>query len=122
MIAACARYIDVVNKVGSSLGVLSRAEKDQAKTCMYAIGRAREVLAVLKWSKSEEQRCDYHVILGALVPRCTANDSDSEGMVCRVAKALGVRAGKRCASTPIASTLVSPTLSLPCTIHRTNDT
>jgi hypothetical protein len=84
MLAACARYFEVVDDVGSALGFLPRAHARRAETCIYAMGRAREALAVLKWSKTDEQRQDYHVALGRFAPRRVANDTDPDGMIERV--------------------------------------
>ena len=41
MLAACARYFDVVDDVGKALGFLPRAQTRSAETCIYAVGRGR---------------------------------------------------------------------------------
>ena len=69
----------------------------QAETCIYAVGRVRELLSQVKWCKTGEQWQDYHVILTALAPRRAEGDTDPDGMLERVANELGVTPGKRCA-------------------------
>lgn len=71
------------------------AQTRQAETCIYAVGRARDLLSRVKWSKTEEQRQDYHTVLTALAARRKEGDPDPDGMVERVAAELGVTAGTR---------------------------
>eukprot|EP00966_Prymnesium_polylepis_P285236 6589055-Prymnesium_polylepis.1 len=85
MLAACVRYFGVVDEVASELGLLPKEKARQAETFIYAIGRAADALEVMKWSKTVQGREDYHVVLGALAPRRTANDTDPDGMIERVA-------------------------------------
>ena len=56
------------------------------------------MLSHIKWSRTEEQRQDYHVILTALAPRRSSDGSDADDMIERVATELGVTPGKRCAA------------------------
>ena len=71
------------------------AQTRQAETCIYAMGRARDLISRVKWSKTEEQRQDYHTVLTALAARRKEGDPDPDGMVERVAAELGVTAGTR---------------------------
>ena len=73
-----------------------RPQTRQAQTCIYAVGRVRELLSSIKWSKTTEQGQDYHVVLTALAARRGEVDSDTDGMVDRIAAELGVTPGKRC--------------------------
>eukprot|EP00966_Prymnesium_polylepis_P067269 1561619-Prymnesium_polylepis.1 len=64
---------------------------------MYMCDRLRSVVQRVKWSKTEEQRQDYHVIMTSTAPRRAENDTDPDGMIERVADELGVKPGKKCA-------------------------
>ena len=85
MLAACARDFDVVDEVGEVLGFLPRVEVRHAETCIYIVGRLRSYLSVAKWAKTEEQRHDVHVVLGACAARREEGDTDPDGMIERVA-------------------------------------
>jgi len=74
---------------------LTLLQTRQAETCIYAMGRARDLLSRVKWAKTEEQWQDYHTVLTALAARRKEGDSDPDGMIERVAAELGVTAGKR---------------------------
>ena len=50
----------------------------------------RSALEVMKHCRSEEQRADYHNVMGACAVRRTAEDDDPDGMYARVAAELGV--------------------------------
>jgi hypothetical protein len=111
MLAVSARNFDVVDELGAELGFSPKADMRRAETCIYAVGRARAMLSVLKWSKTEEQHEDYHTVLTALAARRSTDGADADGMIERVADELGVTAGKRCASACPARPLPAP---LPC--------
>eukprot|EP00966_Prymnesium_polylepis_P171952 3976256-Prymnesium_polylepis.1 len=118
MLAACAREFDVVDELAAELGCMPKAYSRQAETCIYAMSRAREAFAVLKWCKTEHQREDYHVGLGILAPRRTANDTDPDGMIERVAAELGVTPGKRCPAPCVRMPCMNTTLLFyHCCVH-----
>lgn len=95
MLAACAQDFDVVEEVGQALGFPPKVEARHAETCVYIVGRLRSYLSVAKWAKTEEQRQDVHVVLGAAAPRRKEGDTDPDCMIERVAETLGVTPGKR---------------------------
>ena len=60
-----------------------------AETDTYILNRIALVVSRLKWCHTEEQREDYHVVLGACAPRREAADdgsTDGDDMTERVAK------------------------------------
>lgn len=65
MLAACIRYFDVVDEVGSALGFMPKAQARRAETCIYAMGRAREAFAVLKWCKTGPALYYFYSLLPA---------------------------------------------------------
>eukprot|EP00966_Prymnesium_polylepis_P189901 4400550-Prymnesium_polylepis.1 len=95
MLAACAREFEIVDEVGKALGFPPKVEARHMETCVYIVERMRDYLSLAKWARTEEQRHDVHVVLGAAAARRAANDSDPDGMIERVAHALGVTPGKR---------------------------
>mmetsp|Transcript_18625 Transcript_18625/g.46694 ORF Transcript_18625/g.46694 Transcript_18625/m.46694 type:complete len:95 (+) Transcript_18625:725-1009(+) len=56
--------------------------------------RIRSVLTKLKQCRTEEERVDYHTVLGALAPTCAAA-RNSEGMIRAVSARLGIERGAR---------------------------
>ena len=92
MLARCAEHFDVVDDVAEELGLMSKSQTKDAKTCLYICGRLRACLDVVKFCKTEEQRKDYHVILGATAVRREGDMKDPDGMYNAVASILNVSA------------------------------
>lgn len=85
MLVEAACQFGVVDEVHAGLG---RKATRQAEVCIYICERLRHSLSVLKRCNTEEQRVDYHVVLGAVAPR------PEDRMAERVASVLGVGTGR----------------------------
>ena len=75
--------------------MLTKAESERAKTCIYLSERVRDAIGVLKFTKSEEQRVEYYIGLGLTAVRRTDDDADPDHMYYRVADFLGVTAYRK---------------------------
>lgn len=73
---------------------LSKEEVDRLKVDTYIVERIRSALTQLKQCRTEEERVDYHTVLGALAPTRAAA-RDSEGMIRAVSERLGIERGAR---------------------------
>ena len=98
MLARTAEKYDIVDELCDELGVLRRADSTRAKTCIYMCGRIRGVVDVLKYCKTEQQRVDYHTVIGACAPRRTPEAFDPDGMYALIAEELGLAPYGRCAA------------------------
>ena len=115
MLARSAERFGVADEVAKELGCLPKKDTERAQTCMYICSRLQNAVAVLKYCKSEDQRVDYHNILGACAPRRTKEDDDPDSMYYRVAMELNVTPYSRCvqARSPLAhSTEVAHTVTV----------
>lgn len=97
MLAEAVRRFDIVEEVGAALGLHTREAVRHSETCAYICDRLRDSLSTLKWARTEEQRVDYHVVLGAIAPK------PNDGMTERVAEVLGVTSGSRCSAPPVSA-------------------